>query len=361
MLTVVMNLLGASRPITGVQRYALELLPHLIATEPQDAQLVVAVDGTPPMLDAIAPSELAGRLLSVSADGLAPRARHLAIQVSLPRLMRQYPGAVLYSPMNVGSLRWPRQLVFVHDLAWRHFPQAYRWPYRALHGSLFAGYRRLRLSLACHSTAVAEDIRSLCPSSTVTVIRCGPGKTAGRLGGRSLREGPRSQVLWVGSLQQRKGLPVALSACSEAARVLGRQIDLVLVGGDAGPFRRQVIPSASGVVVHVGHRLDDTDLEDAYRSADVLLFTSRYEGFGLPPIEALVRGVPVICSDLPSLREFPLVGITFVDPEDVHGFASALVEELGATSPTLTEPPPLSWARCAEDTWRALRETSRRE
>ncbi len=139
-------------------------------------------------------------------------------------------------------------------------------------------------------------------------------QTARRYG---LRRRPR--VLYVGGYDERKNVGTLLKAMREVFRV-HRGGELVLVGAqDNLLVRRQVAQGGIDARVVVTPFVSRSDLVDLYNDADVFVYPSRYEGFGLPPAQALAAGVPVVASDIAPIRE--VVG--------KHGIlvASELVEE----------------------------------
>lgn len=151
---------------------------------------------------------------------------------------------------------------------------------------------------------------------------------------------PRPYLLAVGTLEPRKNLLRLAEAYRRSG--LAASHDLVLAGRAAWGER------PAGVVVLEG--LGDAELVALYAGASALVMPSLYEGFGLPVVEALQLGVPVLCSDLPVLREVSGGYATFVDPTDTD----ALVDGLRAAT-TLTAPDgAAAWAR---DRWNWDRST----
>ena len=151
---------------------------------------------------------------------------------------------------------------------------------------------------------------------------------------------PEDYLLWVGGLRQpdpRKRV-AALAAAP-------RDLPLVLVGRTAAWARE--LPG-----VLLTGEIDDEDLAALYTGARALVFPSDDEGFGLPPVEALACGTPVVASDVPVLREVLGDRATFVDAADVPGLVAAAER---ATRPA-PPPPAWSWADAAEATWRVYQE-----
>ena len=151
---------------------------------------------------------------------------------------------------------------------------------------------------------------------------------------------PDDYLLWVGGLQTpdpRK----RIAAMAKAPRELA----LVLVGATR-PWAHEL----PGVTL-TGH-VPDEHLAAIYSGARALVFPSDDEGFGLPPVEALACGTPVVASDLPVLREVLGDRATFVDPGDMAGLLAA---GAAARRPA-PGPPPWTWLDAARATWQVYRE-----
>jgi len=146
---------------------------------------------------------------------------------------------------------------------------------------------------------------------------------------------PERYLLWVGGLEHpdpRKRVTALVDA--------PRKLPLVLVG----PTREWAheLPD----VTLTGHVPDD-DLAAIYSGAHALVFPSDDEGFGLPAVEALACGAPVVACDVPALREVLADRATFVDSSDLAGLVAAAE---AATRPA-PPPPEWSWADAARITW----------
>ena len=173
-------------------------------------------------------------------------------------------------------------------------------------------------------------------------------------------------VLYVGSFEPRKNLMGAVRAHT---RALGRGLpyDLVVVAapgsGPAAPVRSEMAAAGFEDRVWFLNAVSDERLWDLYRRAAFFVFPSLAEGFGLPPLEAMAAGTPVIASDLPAHRELLGNRVVFVDPESEEALAGAMLElaasaerrrELGRGGPQHAAQ--YTWRRCAEQTLEVYRD-----
>jgi glycosyltransferase involved in cell wall biosynthesis len=148
----------------------------------------------------------------------------------------------------------------------------------------------------------------------------------------------RAYAVVVGWADPRKDAATAVAAHLEAFRA--RPHDLVLVGDPHPTFAAVDLPDAPSVR-RVG-RLDDPDLIALLSGAEVLLYPSRYEGFGLPPLEALACGTPAVVSDIPALRESTEGRARLVPVGDVPAWTAELLAALSG-SVSCASPPSRRW------------------
>lgn len=124
-------------------------------------------------------------------------------------------------------------------------------------------------------------------------------------------------ALLVGSYSRRKNIETALEAV-DLVRAAGRPLRLVIVGQLPAHLRRER-PWLETV-----HGLEDAELAWLYRNAAAVIVPSRHEGFGLPVVEALSLGAPVVASDIPALREVGGRAVRFAPPDAPEEFATQL-------------------------------------
>jgi len=173
---------------------------------------------------------------------------------------------------------------------------------------------------------------------------------------------PDDYVAFVGTQEPRKNLPVLLEAYRALLAEDPGFPPLVLVGPPGWGPALDASGLPPGAVVVPGF-LDDAALRGVVAGAKALVLPSRYEGFGLPPLEALACGTPVVVSDLAPLREVLGAWATYVAVDDVDALAAGLGHVVragrggfGAEEGRRAQARQHTWQRCAEQTLAAYRQ-----
>jgi glycosyltransferase involved in cell wall biosynthesis len=280
----------------------------------------------------------------LNADRLA--ARHLAY----PRWLRRHArGIDLYHVADhsyahlVHALPAERTVVTCHDLdAFRSLldPAADPRPawFRAMSNRLLTGLQRAA-HVVCDSDAVHAELLSygaLPPERVSTVplpahpdFSAGPHPAADAEAVRLLGPaGGHVDLLHVGSTVARKRIPLLLKAFAELAPVVPAA-RLVRVGGALQPEQRRIATEhgISDRIVELPF-LDRTTLAAVYRRASLVVYPSEREGFGLPLVEAMSCGAPILASDLTVFREVAGDAARYVARDDADGWAEALADEI---------------------------------
>ncbi|MCX6030230.1 MAG: glycosyltransferase family 1 protein [Chloroflexi bacterium] len=249
---------------------------------------------------------------------------------------RLIPGAELFHATEhlLLPLRGVPTVLTVHDLIFRRLPQH--------HKPLNRWYLNLTLPLFCrratHVIAVSEQTRRdliaayRLPPEKITVIqeaadpRFGPQPPEAVTAVRARFGLPDRYVLFVSTIEPRKNL-IRLLAAFERVHAAGLTDALVIVGKRGWLyddfFAALERSPARQAVIFPGY-VPDADLPAVYAGSQVFAFPSLFEGFGLPVLEAMACGAPVICSNTSSLPEVAGDAALLVDPLDVDALTDAL-------------------------------------
>jgi glycosyltransferase involved in cell wall biosynthesis len=313
------------RPRVGMVTVATELAHALIAERDGDAYTLLCSRERPTSL----------RDLDCDAV-LAPYRHELALKLRwLPAVEPEVGGdAILYpywpSPprRRTGA---PPAAIFVYDLAFRLRPAEVPWQQRVYLGSILRPALEQARAVLVISDRTRQDLLDCYPvpglGDRVTVVPLG---FAQEVAAGPLPQGlDRGFILAVGTIEPRKNYPRLLAAYRAMRARVPDAPPLVIAGRTGWAYGDTLdrIRSEPGVR-YLGH-VDEAMLAALYESAAVLAFPSLYEGFGLPLLEAMARGVPAVAGDVGAMPELAGDAAVFVDPEDVDAIASALEKVLG--------------------------------
>jgi len=263
-----------------------------------------------------------------------PRVRIPWEQLLAPLLLRRSGADLFHGVHSVVPLSCPvPSVVTVHDLAFIRFPQTFR-AYNRIYLDLAT---RLSVRRAARVLVVSEHTRrevigllGVAPERVVVTPNAArehfrPPDPVTLEAFRARKGLPERFVLYVGTLEPRKNLTTLLEAYAEVAR---RQTVPLLVGGGKGwlydaVFQRLEELGLRERVRFVGY-LDEEELPLWYATATVFVFPSIYEGFGMPPLEAMACGTPVVASNTSSLPEVVGDAGVTVSPYDPAALAAAI-------------------------------------
>lgn len=341
---IVCNTRALTAPFTGVQRYI---------------------------------SALLGALGS-QIDRAAPRAPrqgiggHLWEQSMLPHLCRS---RLLWSPSNSGPLAVRRQVVTVHDLVPIEHPEwvspAFGGWYRFLLPRLLSRVDRIIAVSAFTKRTIVE--RCGVPAERIDVVHNGVDERfapqpAERIEAamRVLGIPSRRYILSACSLEPRKNLKRLLLAWEALRDELGSDVHLVLAGKYGSP---RIFPALNldriPARVHFAGNVPDDHLPALMSGATAFVYPSLYEGFGLPPLEAMACGTPVLTSNTTAIAEVVGDAGILVDPTDVGNIAERLLQLCRSSelrdalrARGLERAAQLTWARSARKTMAILQDVA---
>ncbi len=310
---------------TGVETYAHEILKRLVVFQGPEEYVLFRCDGDPQL----PPGRWrhAGRMNG--SRGAGPWR-------AFAQLLQEKPD-LFYSPVTAFPLAGVRRLVVtVHDLAWHQLPAHYPLDQRLRHRL----WLRMAASRASRVVAVSRTTRDHLAeiepgvTSRIDVI---PGGVDGGLFHEATPEARRRvreqygltdrYLLTVSSFHPRKNLPGLVEAYERFRARTRDRIQLLLVGGggdDADRVRDRVAASPHRDDILLPGYVPREDLPPLYSDADLFALPSLQEGFGIPPLEAMACGTPVLVSDLPIFREVCGEAAVWVNPSDPQAIATGI-------------------------------------
>lgn len=318
----------------GIARY----IYHLLCELPKAAQdLALDVFATEPLAPALLPD------VSIRTTRLPvhkPLARILWEQ-SLFALSLQNNYSLLHSLAYVSPwLNRTRSIVTLYDLSFYLYPEYFR-PFQRLYLQIGArASARRAASIVTISESSKRDavrilhvdprqVQVITPGVESDFFRAVPQTALENF--RRAKKLPEHFVLFLGTREPRKNLPNLIRAFMQAKRAAKLPHRLVLAGGrgwlDESIARTIQELDAADQIIFPGFA-EQAELPLWYRAADVFVYPSQYEGFGMPALEALACGTPVISSNVSSLPEAVGDAAILVDPRVPEQIADALVRVL---------------------------------
>jgi glycosyltransferase involved in cell wall biosynthesis len=341
---IVVDVSPLARPRTGIGNYVRGMVAGLVAAAGGEHELVAFGPSGPRGRQRI--REALGGLDVEVQTPLAPHALRQAWsrsgRVPVERLVGRLDvfhfSDWMYPPQRRGL-----RATTVHDLVPLRHPEWAEPETVRMHGPKYEHAARTCDRIFVNSSFTGREVVELLdvPEERVQVAYPGIDPVFRAEGEAADLGGP--YVLAVGTLEPRKNLPALVAAFAQLRR-RHRELTLALAGLEGWEER----PLEAEGVRLLGF-VSDEELARLYRGAAAFAYPSRFEGFGMPVVEALASGVPAVVSAHPSLDEACGDAAIRVDPEDTSAFADALERALG-------EPRGAGIAHTSRFTWRACGE-----
>lgn len=359
MLNIYINARFLTQPVTGVQRYAIEL------TKSIDKMLENGeIDSTAVSFTLIAPRDCINvlPLKNINFNQVGFLSGHMWEQLELPIFTY---GNLLLNFCNTGPIFKSLQLVTIHDASVYAYPDGYSKLFRIW-------YRLLLPILAINSVKIItvsefsklELIRfcKISPEKIISVYNGAPSLLTNDTDGSYLDNHDLKTlpfVLAVGSMNPNKNF----HNLTRAFELLGDvQFQIVIVGGINSKVFKCNAPSLPDFINQVGY-VSDGELQLLYRHATCFVYPSFYEGFGLPPLEAMAAGCPVIASNAASMPEICGDAAIYCDPSEPADIANKILLLMG--DPSLRNSlrdrgferaKQFTWLKCARETYSVIQE-----
>lgn len=310
-----------------------------------------------------------------SSLNLPPKIQQIQVNNSkrkyLPFDMERYSDKfdVYHEPNYIPRVFKGQKVVTVYDMSYRLFPQYH--PFRRIAMLRFYEHRMQKADrIITVSNNSKEEIMDLLkiPGDRISVIYGGVSeafvpmqiKDEQRTKMRSLYGIPEQYLLYVGTLEPRKNLMGLVKAYYQVRGELQTDVKLVLAGGKGwlyeGIFKTIHDLKLDDDVIFTGY-VQDEHLPALYNMAFAFVYPSLYEGFGLPPLEAMACGVPVIVSEKSSLPEVVGNAGVLVDPNNLEELCNCMCRVISSvelrkdlSKKGLERASLFSWKKCAWET-----------
>jgi glycosyltransferase involved in cell wall biosynthesis len=285
---------------------------------------------------------------------------------------------LLHAMAFVGPLAAPCPFVVtIYDLSFLHFPEAFRpWNRRYLQFLTTHSARRARRVIVISESTRCDVVKMLgVPEDRVDVAYCGvdemfhplPAAEVSRF--REERGLPDRFILFLGTLEPRKNVQTLIRAYATWRRA-GPDIPRLVVAGGKGWYFDRIFAQVeelglSGEIIFPGY-VSQQELPLWYNAAELFVYPSRFEGFGLPVLEAMACGVPVVTTNVASLPEVAGDAAWLVSPDDESQLIEAmrcvlndstLRQEMRARG--LAQAAAFTWERTARQTAKSYHQAMR--
>jgi glycosyltransferase involved in cell wall biosynthesis len=309
---------------------------------------------------------------------LSPPTRHpflwyIWFELQIPRILKKYKADLFFSPDGYLSLNTRiRQLAAIHDINFAHRPKDLPWLKAKYYNYFFPRFARKAKRIVTVSYFSKEDINRTykIDGDKIDVVYNGvntmytPTSGEEKLKARTKFSGNKEYFLFIGSLHPRKNICGLLRAYDAFRTSIDTDTKLLIVGESM--FKTSDIElTYEGMrykddVVFTG-RLSNEELHQVLGASLALTFVPYFEGFGIPIIEAMNAGVPVICSNTTSLPEVGGHAVLYVDPFSLNQIKDAMIKiyqekELrdGLIEKGFVQKDKFSWDKTADLLWGSI-------
>jgi glycosyltransferase involved in cell wall biosynthesis len=342
-MNVVLDARTVGRHFSGVGFYVLELV-RAFSTIDAPHQYHLLVHGDSALEDL--PLDERFRIHRTRASPESHPFGDLWEEFALPRLAAAAGADVLHGPAFLIPLRRTRlaTVVTIHDLVAFTHPETIPWKYALyMRGRIRRAVRTARRTICVSESAKRDVVRLLdAPSEKIASIHHGVAErfrpeTPERIFEVKRRHGlERPYLLFVGNLEPRKNLAGLVRAFRIVRREQSEPIDLVVAGQIAwksGELLKELNAEDVRDAVRLTGYFPLDDLPALYSGALAFVFPTLWEGFGMPVLEAMACGAPVVASRVPSIEEIAGDAAIYVDPHSPDSIAQGIRDALGGAVP----------------------------
>lgn len=303
--------------VTGVHRYAIEIVKKLIEFG-EDVEILV-----PPNM-AFASNPFPQKLIR---EVKGYKSRLLWEHLSLPAYLKKQKDYVLLSLCNIGTLYDKNQILCIHDMSYAvnpsWFTKSFARYYKIMIPRLARRAKRLITVSEFSKRQITEQLGI--NYNDVSVVYNAPADKFNVRTNNDINYTKDDFFLFVGSMDPRKNINLIIDFFSKPENADQK---LIIVGAKIKSFNEVSFRIPSNVTVL--DQCDDNGLADLYRRAKAMINPSFYEGFGIPVVEAMASGCPLILSNLEVYREIAEEGAIYFDPYSIESLEAAIKQFLNA-------------------------------
>ena len=341
-MRIVVDVSPLSHPRTGIGNYVRDSLAGMAAAAAGRHELVAfaptSLRGPAAIRSALDGIPVTERLIGLPASHALRTAWSRVARPSIERLVGRLD-AFLFSEWMYPAQRGGVRATVFHDLVPLRHPEWCTPRTISMHTHKARNAARTCDVVFANSYATAADLQALLGIEPERIVHAPPGLQAGLVPGGDAADLGGAAILGLGTIEPRKNL----ARLVEAWRLLDGELGLVLAGGEGWGDRPDL---ADPRIRRLGY-VPDEQLGRLYRGAAVLVYPSLFEGFGIPVIEAMACGTPVVASNDPSLDEACGDAAVRVDATDPGAIAAGIREAVARRG----ELAPLGLAHAAQFSW----------
>jgi len=313
-MKVFVNARFLTQKITGAQRFAIEISKRIKKKRPD--------------ITFISPHNIIHKNIAKELDAIivGKNTGYLWEQIDLPMFLRKAGNPLLINLVNMAPIFYKNKITAIHDISWFHFPESVSKPFLLWYKFTIPKIAKSSKFILTVSHFSKEDlVKNLgIERNKIDVVYNAVSDFF-----HPTTEKKEKIILSVATLQPYKNMESLIKAFIHMKKKHKELKDykLLLVGGiNSQVFQKTKIPNIVGKrndVIFTGY-VSDKELRDLYSKAEVFVLVSKFEGFGIPPLEAMSCGTPVVVSNVASLPEVCGDAAVYVDPYNVENIAEGI-------------------------------------
>lgn len=284
----------------------------------------------------------------------------------IPKLIKKIKPDIVFETAHIGPFRVPKntkKAVMIHDMTPILFPEFHIKRSAIIHGIFLKNIlKKADLIITASQNTKKDILKYSRTEAKISTIPLGMDHMRKSKGLNSPTNKP--YLLYLGTIEPRKNLEMLINAFTELKKN-HRIPHKLIIAGEIGWKAKKIINQAkqNKDIVLTGY-LTENKKTNIYKNADIFIYPSIYEGFGLPPLEAMSYGIPVICSNNSSLKEIFGNNALLFDPKNLKELKAQILKlinnkplykNLSSSGKAFAKQ--FTWEKTAKETLKAFEET----